>query len=53
MRQVMQKLLEPGISMPDEARELIVPKRVPVRLIKEDATNTKSIETQFIQKAVP
>ncbi len=36
IRQVMQQLVEAGISLPDEARELIFPQGVPVRLIKDD-----------------
>lgn len=38
MRLVKQALLREGISLPDEAREVIFPNQVPVRMILEDST---------------
>lgn len=39
MRMVKQALLQAGISLPDEAREVIFPNNVPVRMISEDSTS--------------
>ena len=42
MRMLKQALLREGISMPDEAREVIFPNHVPVRMIQNEATESPS-----------
>lgn len=46
IRLTKHALEKAGISMPDEAREVIFPKGVPVEMIKEQSTETQSIKTQ-------
>jgi small conductance mechanosensitive channel len=47
IRQVIQQLNKNGISLPDEARELVFPRGVPVKFVKEEATTTADVETSF------
>lgn len=37
IRRVKRAFMEQGISMPDEAREIVFPREVPVRLLQEGA----------------
>ncbi len=51
IRLVKRAFQEEGISMPDEARELIFPNDVPVRIIKEEAERGERIRP--IQAKIP
>ena len=44
IRQVKQVLAEAGISLPDEAREVVFPKGVPVRMLRDDASAILAID---------
>ena len=41
IRQVMRKLEAAGISMPDDAREVVFPDQVPVRMLKQDSADSR------------
>lgn len=45
MRIVKQSLLREGISLPDEAREVIFPNQVPVRMIPEESAGRGDLES--------
>ncbi|QDU36014.1 Small-conductance mechanosensitive channel [Maioricimonas rarisocia] len=44
IRQTMRTLEANGISMPDEARELVFPKAVPVQMLGEEAATQAAVE---------
>tara|TARA_R110002049_G_scaffold305056_1_gene501031 strand:+ start:77832 stop:79271 length:1440 start_codon:yes stop_codon:yes gene_type:complete len=52
IRQVTQRLVEEGITMPDEARELIFPQGVPVRLLQDDQSFARDRSKPKTKKTV-
>ena len=49
IRQVKQELMDVGISMPDESRELVFPSGVPVTLVDSSLTNLQFPESTSVQ----
>jgi small-conductance mechanosensitive channel len=45
MRMVKQSLLAEGISLPDDAREIVFPEQVPVRLIQSESDSPRGAKT--------
>jgi len=51
MRLAKQALIRGGISLPDEAREVIFPQQVPVRMVTDD--RDESLDTSSVDRREP